>query len=40
VNYSRIRGLGFHTEVDIHRGLDELIGGLRLVRIRNPYSNV
>lgn len=40
VNYSRIRGLGFHTDVDIHRGLDELIGGLRLVRIRNPYSNV
>ena len=40
VNYARIRGLGFETEVDIHRGLDELIAGLRLVNIRNPYSNV
>lgn len=40
VNYSRIRALGFETVVDIQRGLDELIGGLRLVRIRNPYSNV
>ncbi len=40
VSYARIRGLGFHTEVDIHRGMDELIRGLRLVKIRNPYSNV
>jgi nucleoside-diphosphate-sugar epimerase len=40
VSYARIRGIGFHTAVDIDRGLDELIGGLRLVRIRNPYSNV
>lgn len=40
VSYARIRDLGFHTAVDIHRGLDELIHGLRLVRVRNPYSNV
>jgi nucleoside-diphosphate-sugar epimerase len=40
VSYARIRDLGFQTEVDIHRGLDELIGGLRLVRVSNPYSNV
>ncbi|MFZ5479715.1 MAG: NAD-dependent epimerase/dehydratase family protein [Myxococcota bacterium] len=40
VSYARIRGLGFQTEVDIHRGMDELIRGLRLVRVRNPYSNV
>ena len=40
VSYARVRGLGFTTEVDIQRGLDELIAGLRLVRIRNPYSNV
>ena len=40
VSYARIRDLGFTTEVDIHRGLDELIAGLRLVRITNPYSNV
>lgn len=40
VSYARIRGLGFEVEVDIQRGLDELMRGLRLVRIRNPYSNV
>ncbi len=40
VSYRRIRDLGFEVEVDIDRGLDELIGGLRLVRIRNPYANV
>lgn len=40
VSYARIRALGFGLEVDIDRGLDELMHGLRLVRIRNPYSNV
>ena len=40
VSYARIRGLGFEVAVDIDRGLDELIGGLRHVRIHNPYSNV
>lgn len=40
VSYRRIRELGFTTVIDIHRGLDELIQGLRVVRIRNPYSNV
>ena len=40
VSYARIRELGFEIEVDINRGLDELIHGLQLVRMRNPYSNV
>jgi nucleoside-diphosphate-sugar epimerase len=40
VSYARIRGLGFTPEVDMSRGLDELLTGLRMVRIRNPYSNV
>ncbi len=40
VSYARIRELGFHTSIDIDRGLNELIGGLSHVRIRNPYSNV
>ncbi len=40
VSYARIRALGYSTEIDIHRGMNELIGGLRLVKIRNPYSNV
>jgi nucleoside-diphosphate-sugar epimerase len=40
VSYARVRKLGFEVEVDIHRGLDELLRGLRMIRIRNPYSNV
>ena len=40
VSYARIRGLGYSTVVDLDRGLGELLAGLRLVRIRNPYSNV
>lgn len=40
VSYARIRGLGFALEVDIDRGVDELLAGLRMIRIRNPYSNV
>ncbi len=40
VSYKRVRDLGFSLAVDIDRGLNELIGGLRMVRIHNPYSNV
>ena len=40
VDYSRIQSTGFKTEIDIHTGLSELIDGLRIMRIKNPYSNV
>lgn len=40
VSYARIRALGFSLDVDIHRGLGELLAGLRMIRIRHPYSNV
>lgn len=40
VAYDRIRATGYQTAVDMGRGLDELIHGLRLVQIRNPHSNV
>ncbi|NOY27330.1 MAG: NAD(P)-dependent oxidoreductase [Oligoflexia bacterium] len=40
VSYARVRAAGFETEVDIDRGLDEVISALRHMRIRNPYSNV
>ncbi len=40
VSYARIRDAGFHIEVDIERGLDEVIGALRYLKLRNPYSNV
>jgi nucleoside-diphosphate-sugar epimerase len=40
VDYSRIRSTGFETTIDIGRGLSELIDGLKLLRIKNPHSNV
>ena len=40
VDYSRIRSTGFITEVDIERGLNELVEALPLLPIKNPYSNV
>jgi nucleoside-diphosphate-sugar epimerase len=40
VSYDRIRASGYRTAVTMDHGLDELIAGLRLVRIRNPHSNV
>jgi len=40
VDYSRIRDAGFEITVDIDRGLGELVSGLKLLRLQNPYSNV
>ena len=40
VDYSRVRATGFKTHIDIERGLGELIEGLELLEIRNPYGNV
>jgi len=40
VDYSRIRETGYHTEIDIQKGLDELVDALPLLPIKNPYSNV
>ena len=40
VDYSRIRNTGYHTEIDIQKGLDELVHALPLLPIKNPYSNV
>jgi nucleoside-diphosphate-sugar epimerase len=40
VDYSRIQQTGFKTTIDINMGLDELVHGLRLMRLKNPYSNV
>ena len=40
VDYSKIRSTGFMTQIDIHTGLKELIDALKLMPIKNPYSNV
>ena len=40
VSYEKIRKVGFRTEIDMERGMDELIAGLSLLEVRKPYSNV
>jgi nucleoside-diphosphate-sugar epimerase len=40
VDYSKIRSAGFHTTISIEDGIDELIRGLDVVEVANPYSNV
>jgi nucleoside-diphosphate-sugar epimerase len=40
VSYKKINALGFRCEVDMARGIEELVGGLRLLEFRKPYSNV
>jgi nucleoside-diphosphate-sugar epimerase len=40
VDYSRIRTSGFETSVSIEQGLSELVRGLPLLPLANPFSNV
>ncbi|MDK9699923.1 MAG: NAD(P)-dependent oxidoreductase, partial [bacterium] len=40
VDYSKIRKAGFHTTIGFEDGVDELIRGLKMIEIHNPYSNV
>jgi len=40
VSYDKVRKLGFETEITLKEGLQELIDGLQVLEIRNPYSNV
>ncbi len=40
VDYERVRATGFEVSIDIETGLSELINGLKLLEIRNPYGNV
>jgi nucleoside-diphosphate-sugar epimerase len=40
VDYSRIDATGFRTVIDIDQGLGELVRGLRILQVKNPYGNV
>lgn len=40
VSYEKIRKVGFHTTINLEDGIKELIRGLKVVEIFNPYSNV
>jgi len=39
VDYSKIRAAGFHTTISVEDGVDELLKGLRVIEIYNPYVN-
>ncbi|MBI3935245.1 MAG: NAD(P)-dependent oxidoreductase [Acidobacteria bacterium] len=39
VSYDKISSLGYHTTVTLEEGIDELVRGLALIEINNPYSN-
>jgi len=40
VSYRKISALGYKTLVTVPNGIDELIRGLELVKVKEPYSNV
>lgn len=40
VSFGKIRKLGFDTSVTVEEGIDELVKGLQVVKLNNPYSNV
>ena len=40
VSYNKIETIGYNTTIDLSTGIDELISGLQLIKINNPYSNV
>jgi nucleoside-diphosphate-sugar epimerase len=39
VAFSKLRSLGFRVEMDIDRGIDELVRGLQVIDVVNPFSN-
>lgn len=40
VSYDKIGSLGYHTTIDLETGIDELISGVKAIKITNPYSNI
>ena len=40
VSYAKINAIGYSTTVTLTQGIDELISAMRVIEIRNPYSNV
>lgn len=40
VAFSKLRSLGFRVEMDVDRGIEELIRGLQVIDVVNPFSNM
>lgn len=39
VDYSKIKKIGFKTDISVEKGIDEMIKAFKVVTIKNPYSN-
>ncbi|MCX6742164.1 MAG: NAD(P)-dependent oxidoreductase [Candidatus Pacearchaeota archaeon] len=39
IDYSKISSLGFKTKISVEEGIDELIKGIGLIDVKNPYVN-
>jgi len=39
VDYSKIKKLGYKTDISVEEGIDEMIKAFKVVTIKNPYSN-
>ena len=40
VSYDKISSLGFNTTIGIEEGIEELVNGIKVIKIQNPYANV
>ena len=40
VSYDKISSLGFDTTIGIEEGIEELVNGISVIKIQNPYANV
>ena len=40
VSYDKINKLGYETTISIEDGINELVEGIKCIRMPNPYSNV
>ena len=40
VSYAKIRATGYHTTISVEDGVEELVRGLQVIEVANPYSNV
>jgi nucleoside-diphosphate-sugar epimerase len=38
VSYAKIRAAGFETKISLEQGIDEMVNGLQMVNIQNPYT--
>ena len=40
VSYKKITNFGYRTTITLEQGVEELVRGLQVLDVRNPYSNV